>query len=98
MARFQNGKLASRSVDTVSTFVQLNSTTLPQLCCLSGFEASSFSPEREEINFQFQTKFQGGAKQIEGGVKKQIEGGAKQTEGGAKKSKEEQKMEGGAKV
>ena len=61
MARFQNGKLASRSVDTVSTFVQLNST-LPQLCCLSGFEASSFSPEREEINFQFQTKFQGGAK------------------------------------
>ena len=81
MAGFQNGKLASRSVDTVSTFVQLNST-LPQLCCLSGFEASSFSPEREEINFQFQTKFQGGAKQIEGGVKKQIEGGAK-------KSKEE---------
>ena len=43
----QNGKLASRSVDTVSTFVQLS-----QLCCLSGFEASHFSPERdrEEIS------------------------------------------------
>ena len=54
---------------------QLNTS---QLCCLSGFEASSFSPEREEINFQFQTKFQGGAKQIKGGAKK-IEGGTKQS-------------------
>ena len=46
LERFQNGKLASRSVDTVSTFVQLNSTLL------SEWFWSHFSPERdrEEIS------------------------------------------------